>query len=162
MKDRPRSGRRRTTTGREDRALVRLARQQSYVTSSTLRNHWPTNVRVSTRTVGNRLGQHGHISCHPARKPRLTARNRQRFNPDCIQPCVAFGGGSVMVWGMVSLTCKSDPLGVASYATAVCQTSDSQFAEENGSSYCGRWWPHTLLTVIVLSLLSFCLFFAIT
>ena len=47
---------------------------------------------------------------------------------------------------------------MAPYATAVCQTSDSQYAEENGSSYCGRWWPHTLLTVIVLSLLSFCLF----
>ena len=51
VKDRPCSGRRRATTGRECRALVRLARQQRYATSSTLRNHWPTNVRVSTRTV---------------------------------------------------------------------------------------------------------------
>ena len=35
VKDWPRSGRRRATTGREDRALVRLARQQRYATSST-------------------------------------------------------------------------------------------------------------------------------
>ena len=77
VKDRPRSGRRRATTGREDRALVRLAHQQRYATSSTLRNHWPSNVRVSTRTVRNRLRQHGHTSCRPARKPRLTARHRQ-------------------------------------------------------------------------------------
>ena len=53
---------------------------------------------------------------------------------------------------------RSDPWGVASYATAVCQRSDSQYVEESGKSYCGRWWLHTLLTVIVLSLLSFCLF----
>ena len=53
---------------------------------------------------------------------------------------------------------RSDPWCVASYATAVCQMSDSQYAEESGKSYCGRWWLHTLLTVIVLSLLSFCLF----
>ena len=35
-----------------------LARQQRYATSSTLRNHWPINIRVSTRTVSNRLRQH--------------------------------------------------------------------------------------------------------
>ena len=45
---------------------------------------------------------------------------------------------------------RSDPWGVASYATAVCQTSDSQYAEESGSSYCSRWWLHTLLTVIIV------------
>ena len=44
VKDRPRSGRRRATTGREDRALVWLARQQRYATTSTICNHWPTNV----------------------------------------------------------------------------------------------------------------------
>ena len=59
---------------------------------------------------------------------------------------------------IIGRAARSDPWGVASYATAVCQTSDSQHAEESGSSYCGRWWLHTLLTVIVLSLLSFCLF----
>ena len=59
---------------------------------------------------------------------------------------------------IIGRAARTDPWGVASYATAVCQTSDSQYAEESGSSYCGRWWFHTLLTVIVLSLLSFCLF----
>ena len=39
---------------------------------------------------------------------RVWRRRDERFHPDCIQPCVAFGGGSVMVWGMVSLNCKSD------------------------------------------------------
>ena len=59
---------------------------------------------------------------------------------------------------IIGRAARSDPWGVASYATAVCHTSDSQYAEERGSSYCGRWWLHTLLTVIVLSLISFCLF----
>ena len=36
-------------------------------------------------------------------------RRGERFHPDCIQPRVAYDGGSVMVWGMVSLNCKSDP-----------------------------------------------------
>ena len=58
---------------------------------------------------------------------------------------------------IIGRAARSDPWVVASYATAVCQTSDSQYTEESGSSYCGRWWLHTLLTVIVLSLLSFCL-----
>ena len=59
---------------------------------------------------------------------------------------------------IIGRAARSDPWGVASYTTAVCQTSDSQYEEESGSSYCGRWWLHTLLTVIVLSLLSLCLF----
>ena len=59
---------------------------------------------------------------------------------------------------IIGRAARSDPWGVASYATAVYQTSDSQCEEASGSSYCGRWWLHTLLTVIVLSLLSFCLF----
>ena len=59
---------------------------------------------------------------------------------------------------IIGRAARSDPWGVVSYATAVYQTFDSQYAEESGSSYCGKWWLHTLLTVIVLSLLSFCLF----
>ena len=58
---------------------------------------------------------------------------------------------------IIGRAARSDPC-VASYATAVCQTSDSQYVEKSGSSYCGRWWLHTSLAVIVLSLLSFCLF----
>ena len=60
--------------------------------------------------------------------------------------------------GNIGWAARSDLWGVASYATAVCQTSDSQYVEESGRSYCGRLWLHTLLTVIVLSLLSSCLF----
>ena len=59
---------------------------------------------------------------------------------------------------IIGRAARSDPWGVASYASVVCQTSDSQYAEESGSSYWGRWWLHTLLTVTVLSVLSFCLF----
>ena len=39
---------------------------------------------------------------------RVWRRRGERFHPECIQPRVAFGGGSVMVWGMVSLNCKSN------------------------------------------------------
>ena len=38
---------------------------------------------------------------------RVWRRCGERFHPDCIQPCVAFGRGSVMVWGMASPNCKS-------------------------------------------------------
>ena len=63
---------------------------------------------------------------------------------------------------IIGRAARSDPWGVASYASVVCQASDSQYAEESGSSYWGRWWLHTLLTVTVLSVLSFCYLFAIT
>ena len=43
---------------------------------------------------------------------RVWRRRGERFHPDCIQLRVAFGGGSMMVWGMVSLNCKSDLLTV--------------------------------------------------
>ena len=39
---------------------------------------------------------------------RVWQRRGEQFHPDCIQSRAAFGGGSVMVWGMVSLNCKSD------------------------------------------------------
>ena len=51
VKDLPRSGRPRLTSDRDDRALQRLVRRMPFATSPVLKQHWPPNRRLSTRTV---------------------------------------------------------------------------------------------------------------
>ena len=55
VKDLARSGRPRVTSDRDDRALQRLVRRMPFATSHVLKQHWLSNRRLSTRTVGNRL-----------------------------------------------------------------------------------------------------------
>ena len=55
VKDLPRSGRPRVTSDRYDRALQRLIRRMPFATSPVLKQHWLSNIRLSTRTVRNRL-----------------------------------------------------------------------------------------------------------
>ena len=55
VKDLPRSGRPRVTSDRDDMALQRLVRRMPFATSHVLKQHWLSNRRLSTRTVGNRL-----------------------------------------------------------------------------------------------------------
>ncbi|KAK7477003.1 hypothetical protein BaRGS_00031779 [Batillaria attramentaria] len=55
VKDRPRSGRPRVTTQREDRALYRLVRQQRFASSSHLKRQWLPNRQLPTKSVRNRL-----------------------------------------------------------------------------------------------------------
>ena len=51
----PRSGRPRVTSDRDHRALQRLVRPMPFATSPVLKQHWLPNIRLSTRTVRNRL-----------------------------------------------------------------------------------------------------------
>ena len=51
------SGRKRATTSREDRLLVRCAKKQRSMTSNELKEEF--NVSVSTRTLQNRLHENG-------------------------------------------------------------------------------------------------------
>jgi hypothetical protein len=59
VKDLPRSGRPRVTFDRDDRALQRLVRRMPFATSPVLKQHWLPNIRLSTRTVRNRLKSAG-------------------------------------------------------------------------------------------------------
>lgn len=77
VKDRPRTGRPRKTTAREDRLVARLARAQPILNSRVLRQRWMINARVSTSTVRRRLRAAGLRACRPVRRPFLTARHMQ-------------------------------------------------------------------------------------
>ena len=153
VKDRPRPGRPRKTTAREDRALLRLVRRRSFDSSSLLRRQWLPGRILSDRTVRNRLKAAGYRARRPVKRIQLSpahkaarlawCNQRVRWNlaswrrvhfsdeskfllhmvdgrtrvwrtrgtamvPRYIQETVPFGGGSVMVWGCISLRCKLD------------------------------------------------------
>ena len=77
--DKPRSGRPRKTTAREDRLLARKSKASPFSTAAELHETWSPEVPVSTRTVCrilSRNGLHGRIS---AQKPALN--KRQLKNP---------------------------------------------------------------------------------
>ena len=80
--DKPRSGRPRKTTAREDRLLARKSKACPFSTAAELHEIWSPEVPVSTRTVCrilSRNGLHGRIS---AQKPALNKRqlkNRVAF-----------------------------------------------------------------------------------
>uniref|UniRef100_UPI00358E7BB9 ribonuclease H2 subunit B isoform X1 n=1 Tax=Myxine glutinosa TaxID=7769 RepID=UPI00358E7BB9 len=59
VKDRPRSGRPRVTTVRQDRALLRLVRRYPFASSHFLKDNWLPNRRLCHRTVRNRLKSAG-------------------------------------------------------------------------------------------------------
>ena len=80
--DKPRSGRPRKTTAREDRLLARKSKASPFITAAELHETWSPEVPVSTRTVCRilfRNGLHGRIS---AQKPALNKRQ--------LKNCVAF------------------------------------------------------------------------
>ncbi|KAL1246814.1 hypothetical protein QQF64_034817 [Cirrhinus molitorella] len=80
--DKPRSGRPRNTTAREDRLLARKSKASPFSTAAELHETWSPEVPVSTRTLCRILSQnglHGRIS---AQKPALNKRqleNRVAF-----------------------------------------------------------------------------------
>ena len=80
--DKPRSGRPRKTTAREDRLLARKSKASLFSTAAELQETWSPEVPVSTRKVCrilSRNGLHGRIS---AQKPALNKRqlkNRVAF-----------------------------------------------------------------------------------
>jgi transposase len=75
-----RPGRRRISSERSDRVLVRLATQGRLKGSFELLADWhaSTGVNASARTVRRRLFNTGLKSCRPAKKPLLTAFQRKR------------------------------------------------------------------------------------
>lgn len=146
--NRPKSGRPRVSTAREDRVLVRDSLAHRVATIPELCARWnQQGVASSNSTVRRRLQERGLNARRPRVKPLLTQRHRRlrldfarehsdwtwvdwsvvlfsdesKFNlyhhdgrqvvrrrpgeeylPQCIAPSVKYGGGGVMVWGVMS------------------------------------------------------------
>jgi transposase len=79
--DRPRVGRPRKTTPREDRLISRRARQRPFSTAGAPRGHLAFGGHISTRTVIRRLHHQGMRARRPIKRPQLTLRHRHaRFD----------------------------------------------------------------------------------
>ena len=76
--DRRRSGRPRKTNQRQDRHLLRLARQNRFMSAMQLRNTWRQQLGypISRETTNKRLLQAGYRARRPIRRPLLTQRHR--------------------------------------------------------------------------------------
>ena len=73
--DRQRSGRPRLTSARQDRALLRTARQNRFLSARQLRDIWGRH--VSRRTTNRRLVAGGLRARRPRRKPVLLPRHKR-------------------------------------------------------------------------------------
>jgi transposase len=79
--DRPRAGRPRKTTPREDWLISRRARQRPFSNAGALRGNLAFGGHISTRTVIRRLHHQGMRSRRPIKRPQLTIRHRHsRFD----------------------------------------------------------------------------------
>ena len=75
MKDLPRSGRPRVTYDPYDRALQRLVRRMSFATSPVIKQRCLPNIRLSKRTVRNRMKSAGLKSKRVIKGPLLADRH---------------------------------------------------------------------------------------
>ena len=79
--DRPRAGRPRKTTPREDRLISRRARQRPFSTAGAFRGNLAFEGHISTRTVIRCLHHQGMRARRPIKRPQLTLRHRHaRFD----------------------------------------------------------------------------------
>lgn len=81
--DRPRSGRPKLTTPREDRLLLRISRRNRFASSESVRSMFrdSTGVRLSRSAVNKRLIRAGLYARRPAKRPRLLPRHKaERLN----------------------------------------------------------------------------------
>jgi transposase len=79
--DRPRAGRPRKTTPREDRLISRRARQRPFSTAGALRGNLALGGHISTRTVIRRLHHQEMRARRPIKRSQLTLRHRHaRFD----------------------------------------------------------------------------------
>ena len=79
--DRPRAGRPRKTTPRENRLISIRTRQRRFSTTGALRGNLAFGGHISTRTVIRRLRHQGMRARRPIKRPQLTIRHRHaRFD----------------------------------------------------------------------------------
>ena len=74
--DRPRAGRPRKTTPREDRLISRRARQRPFSTAGVLCGNLAFGGHISTRTVSRRLHHQETRARQPIKRPQLTLCHR--------------------------------------------------------------------------------------
>ena len=135
------SGVPRKTTPRQDRALLRMVRQDRFLSARALtarmRNLY--GMRAGRTTVSNWLLSRGYRAYRPTTKPLLTANHRrlllewaqrlgrlrvrrlpgEHFRPGCQPHMVQAGGGSVHVWGAFHNSAKSPLVLPDRYLTCV-------------------------------------------
>ena len=79
--DRPRAGRLRKTTPREDRLISKRARQRPFSRADALRGNLAFGGHISIRTAIRRLHHQGMRARRPIKRPQLTLRHRHaRFD----------------------------------------------------------------------------------
>ena len=76
VEDRPRSGRPRKTTPKEDRLIARRARRDNFTMAGPIRAGLPFGGHVSVRIVIRRLNAQHLRARRPIKRPQLTARHR--------------------------------------------------------------------------------------
>ena len=109
--DRPRAGRPRKTTPREDRLISRRARQRPFRTAGALRGNLAFGGHINTRTVIRRLHHQGMRARRPIKRPQLTLRHRHgRFDwsHDHLGGIFAHGDGSTRLMKVVFLLRPTD------------------------------------------------------
>ena len=94
VKDLPISGRPRVTSDRDDMAYQRLVRRMPFATSPVLKQHWLPTIRLSTRTVRNRLKSTGLKSRRVIKHPLLADRHRWSR----LAWCLARRGWNLKTW----------------------------------------------------------------
>lgn len=149
LEEKPRSGRPKVTTSREDRAIVKMSMSNRFETAASIAREFNKTMgkTVCSNTVSRRLNERGLKARVPISKPLISKKNQKlrleyaythvlwdenewsrmffsdesKFNvfgsdgsiyvrrrlgeslsPNCTKKTVKFGGGSVMVWGMIS------------------------------------------------------------
>ena len=85
VKDRPRPGRSRITSWREDNAIGRLVRRNPFANSTVLKWQWLPHRLLSTRTVRNCLKSVGYRLRRPVKRCLLT-QTHQAFRVQWWQP----------------------------------------------------------------------------
>ncbi|KAL1277193.1 hypothetical protein QQF64_023866 [Cirrhinus molitorella] len=121
--DKPRSGRPRKTTAREDRLLARKSKASPFSTAAELHETWSPEVPASTRTVCRILAfakahsllkgwtlekwqkvdfsEESSVKLHHSHCKYCRRPTGARMDPRFTQKIVKFGGGKIMVWGYI-------------------------------------------------------------
>ena len=119
------TGRSRITTKKEDRAMVKLVKKDRFKTAAAVSREMSIQLGkpLSRKTVSRRLVEQQLLARAPVVKPLISSKNKkcrlafanehvlwqtlhrkvgEELSSKCLKASVKFGGGSVMVWRMIS------------------------------------------------------------
>ncbi|GFW86856.1 transposable element Tcb2 transposase [Trichonephila clavipes] len=132
---RPGQGRRWVTKPNEDRYFVLKARRHRNMNATLLQQHLrsATGTTVSTQTVPNRLHGVGLYARRPMSRFSVHPDNRRIFiwrdcgsrnNPAFVHESVIFGGGGVLVYGVISIDGRTNLYIIRDGHLTACRYSD--------------------------------------